>query len=217
MSFWLNSPDARLGRVVVVDDSGVPLDSLLEVLRLHPNRRYKTVELLSVRQPAPAVTSPDAAELEMIDRALAASALLRETPYFIKATADLAFPRISRLLNRLKDDFDFAVDTRTRFGLTSLPTYYIDTDLLLFRTAFYRDHLTGLRDKLEASHGSLGQLLYQQLSPRSRTRGAILRWPVNTDPELHARAWHARSAPPAQQLLRKARAATRTFTPSLWL
>jgi len=178
LDFWLAHPDPRIDAIVFADNSLYDLSEL--EARVRASGSTRKVEFLSL----PICHWPEDVhygycELQIIDQAVAQSALLADARAFIKATGRLRFSGLSRLLDRLNDDLLFAIDSRRKpFGGRGSTT----TQLMLFNKAFYCAHLTGANAKLKpwvVSH--IEDLIYQELAPFEGRKGAMLRWPVNVD------------------------------------
>jgi hypothetical protein len=217
LRFWLGEQDARLGNVVLVENSGYPLDALQEIAaRDNPYRRE--VEFLRAPMKSyPAHVNYGLAELDMLETVVHTSAVFAESAYFIKANGRLRFPKISRLLDRLPDNYLFAVDSRREYLHAGHKEPYVTTQLMLFATAFYRANVLGRGTTLANETGHLEAFFYNALNPFQGTPGAILRWPVNVPPVGHAAHWHKSYDAPRQRAMNLGRAVLRRVAPDVWL
>ena len=216
LSFWLGHPDPRLNDILFLENSGYPLDSLGELAgKENPHR--KKVELLSFRcNEYPVGVHYGYAELALLDLGLAKSKLASECPYFIKATGRHTFPRISGLLDRLPEDYWFAVDCRHHRGWGKLQRV-ATTQLMLFSSAFYREHMGDIKHLLgppPMTH--VENLFYRQLIPYRGDPRAILRWPVSVDP-TGVSAFGEDYGALSQRLKNWSRTVLRVLAPGWWI
>ena len=157
------------------------------------------------------------AELNMIDEAFNISKLIDESSYLIKATGRLTFPNISRLLDRLKDDFMFAVDCRNHAIFSPHPQVFTTTQLMIFSTAFYRKYLIDIKTELSKDKICIENLLYDKLTAFHGEQGAILRWSVNVDPSGYSSGLPKNYDSLKQKALNKTRGVCRTLFPNWWI
>lgn len=214
LSFWLTLSDHRIRNIVFIENSGYPLDELQTVAA----GSDKLVEFISLcNNIYPANAHYGYAELAMIDEAFKRSKMLNDSPYFIKATGRLTFPHVTKLLNRLPDEYLFAVDCRNSRFTVVTPT--ASTPLMLFSTEFYRENLMGSSQELIAFSGYIEDSLYDKLAGFNGRPGAILRWPVNCSPVGHAAFWHKpkRYDSPQHKAMQAVRAVGRKVIPSWWI
>ncbi len=217
LRFWLSIEDPRIRKIVFVENSGHSLDALRETAS-NFNPLGKQVEFISLScNNYPDGTHYGYAELNMIDEVFARSEILKDCSYFIKATGRLMFPEITRLLDRVPQNYLFAVDSRNNSLFTRLPQVFVTTQLMLFSTSFYRLHLVGVKTGLSKSMALIENLLYQKLVTFKGKEGAILRWPVNVDPIGYAAHWHKKYDSPKQRTISFARSVCRVIFPSWWV
>jgi hypothetical protein len=215
LAFWLDHPDPRIGSIVFADNSGYDLSNLNSLVQGAKSKRY--VELLRV----PPCTWPEHVhygfcELQIIDEALSRSALLREEEYFLKATGRLQFRGLTRLLNRLSDEFLFAVDCHRRPFSPEIGA--VATQLMLFNKQFYVSNLVGVNRKLQpwvTSH--VEDLLFRELMKFHGAKGAVLRWPVNVEYVGVSATTNESYSSAGKRLKRTLRAVARIILPWLWL
>ena len=218
LRFWLQLPDVRLRKIVFTENSGYDLHSLRDMVR-DENPQGKDVEFLQTNDnyipPGGHYGHP---ELLMIDGALARSELLRTSSHMIKASGRLTFPSVSKLIDRLSRDTLFAVDCRDsgRFRAQTLPQF-VRTELMIFATNFYREHLVGAHLDLRPGKEHIENLFYERLIKFKGQKGAILRWPVSVDPAGYAAHWDKRYDSFKQRMLYKVRSVARVLFPQWWI
>ncbi|CAN5469865.1 hypothetical protein BH10ACI2_BH10ACI2_09150 [soil metagenome] len=216
MRFWLNLPDERLNKIVFVENSGYPLDELSDICKTQ-NPFGKKVELISSSTNSyPEGVHYGYAELHSIEQAFDRSQLLKSSTYFIKATGRLRFPNISQLLDLLPDEYLFSVDcrARSRYGKSDP---FATTQLMVFSTSFYRQHLLHSKSELSNELGLIEILIYEKLIAFKDQQGAILRWKVNVDPVGYAGEWQKKYHSPKQRLINSARFICRHAFPDWWI
>jgi hypothetical protein len=217
LRFWLGLHDHRIGDLVLVENSGYPLDTLRKVAGQN-NPFHRRVEFIRAESKVyPAHVHYGHAELDMLEKVVRQSAEVAESAYFIKANGRLRFPSISRLLDRLPSEYLFAVDSRRLLAPRSSGNDHVTTQLMLFSTDFYRAHVLGRVDALMNETGHLEAFFYNALSPFRGTQGAILRWPVNVPPVGHAAHWSKSYDSPQQRAVNLGRAVLRRVAPGVWL
>ena len=217
LHFWLNIPDRRLDKIVFIENSGYPLDALQKLTHVS-NPLNKQVEFISLCcNDYPEGVHYGYAELNMIDEAFTLSKLLNESCYFIKATGRLTFPTISRLVDRLTDDFIFAVDCRNNAIFTPYPQVFVTTQLMIFSTSFYSKYLLNVKSELSKDMAFIESLLYKKLVIFQGKEGALLRWPVNVDPSGYSSGWYKNYDSLKQKIINKVRATCRIIFPNWWV
>jgi hypothetical protein len=216
LAFWLSLPDKRLTQIVFIENSGYPLDGINEVIA-NQNHLSKQCEVIQTDDNwFPPGIQYGYAELGMVDSALAKSKLLKDSVYFIKATGRLIFPRVCRLLDRLPDDLDFAVEARN-FKIGKNHRQFVTTQIALFATEWYRRELVGIRNRMKPDGpDSIEKLFYQHLLPHHQTARCLLRFPVNCDPRgMAAHGFKSYDSLP-QTAVRFIRGLGRVVAPSVW-
>jgi hypothetical protein len=122
---WITGQRA-IQDIVVVENSGHPLDALQAVVDRHDGTG-KRVELLSFQTTGYSASKGRSfGELDIIDTALRRSALLRGASHLAKVTGRVFVPNVDRIVAGLADDFD--VVGRLSHNLT-----WLDTVFVLFR------------------------------------------------------------------------------------
>jgi hypothetical protein len=213
----MDHPDKRLNRILFLENSGYPLDRLKSEATNNP--RGKEVEFVSMKcNDYPSNLSYGYSELRMVDLGTDQSKLAHTSKYFVKVTGRLTFPELPRLLNRLPDDYDFAVDSRNNVRFSRSPQVFVSTQLMIFSRDFYNRKIRALWQQMPARNFALIEnLLWDELIPLRRKPGAILRWPVNVDPHGQAAHWQKDYRSPKQRLISRARAVARVLTPWWWI
>ena len=217
LRFWLGLDDARLGDIVLVENSGYPLDALQEIAR-HANPFGRRVEFVA----APTMSYPahvhyGYAELDMLETALHDSALLADGAYFVKANGRLRFPSVSHLLDRLPADYLFAVDSRRSFVPGWPERTARDHAVDAVFDGVLRATVLGRGPALMNATGHLEAFFYNALCPFQGTPGAILRWPINVPPVGQAAHWRKSYDAPRQRAVNLGRAMLRKVAPNVWL
>lgn len=196
LAFWLQLRDARLNRILFLENSGDDLQAFRD-LAARSNPHGKRVEFISV----PSIEVPEGihygiGELRMIDDGLAQSDTVRETTHFVKATGRYIFPQLPAVLDRLPAEFDIMADCRipwrraVRKGLSMIPAVlqrrgaYAVTSLIIFRTAVYEQYFRGLYRTMEpwTLHGIVEHVVYDRICEVSGNLRILWRYPVDCEP-----------------------------------
>lgn len=217
LTFWLNYPDARIANLVLVENSGHSLDELKELSRqVNPYKR--SIEFIQTNDNKyPSDVDYGYAEMKMIDEALVRSELLRRSKFFIKATGRLRFPALSHLLDRLPDEYLFAVDCHATQVCGEQKTIYVATQLMLFSRRFYLDHLCGSYSKMSLKLRNIECLFYSALIPFRNNSGAIFRWPCNCDPVGVGARYGVSYVTPRKRATALFRSVCRKMFPRWWI
>ena len=216
LEHWLLATDPRLGKILFLENSGYPLDSLCELVDKN-NPLQKQVEFVQLsNNNYPASLDYGYPELGMLDEATNTSKLMAQSKYFIKATGRLLFPKLSKLLNRLPADYLFAVDCH-------LPVYLIswspgvNSNLMIFSVEFYETELLDVKSKMNDVFRNMETLLYYKLMDYYKTPGAILRWPINVDPVGYDAQWGKSYSSPRRKVIGAVRNVGRALLPGIWI
>ena len=219
LSRWLRLKCAAIDTIVFADNSGYPLDFLEPVIKEH-NAFGRTVELLSTNDNViPEGMHYGYAELGIMDHAIEHSSLSKFTR-FAKVTGRLFFPDLPRLLDRLPDNLQVAVDARSQpFVLHRKRMPFITTQLLIFSRDFYCSVMKGRRREMgpETGIAYVENLLFSTLTPLEGTPGVLLRFPVNAEPVGVNAHWgkdYRGVGPWVRSLIR---AAGRRIAPNVWI
>jgi hypothetical protein len=130
---WLTRQSA-VSHIVFVDNSGYPLDSLHEIADRH-RTTGKKVEFVSFRTTGyTEARGRSFGELDILDKALERSVLLRGAEHFAKVNGRVFVPNFDRIVAGLAPDFDIV--GRLAHNLT-----WLDTVLVLFRTSVFAERL----------------------------------------------------------------------------
>ena len=217
LRFWLHIPDQRLDKIVLIENTGYSLDSLQKLVRIS-NPMGKQVEFISLScNEYPEGIHYGYAELNMIDKAFSVSKLINECAYLIKVTGRLTFPAITRLLDHLPKDFLFSVDCRKNSLFVPAPQIFVTTQLMIFSTSFYEQHLFNAKSELSEEVPLIENLLFRKLLVFKSENGAMLRWPVNVNPVGYAAHWHKKYTSPRNHAINLARAVCRKILPRWWV
>jgi hypothetical protein len=218
LRFWLKLQDQRSQRLLFIENSGYSLDVLRDIAETD-NPLGKTCEFLSLTSNEfPAGVHYGYGELSMLDDALDKSRLMSETQYMIKANGRLTFPAISRLLDHLPPEFDFAIDCRNNSLFEKYPRIFATTQLMIFALEFYRKHILGLKEELlDHRFDTIERLLYEHLMRFRGQPGAILRWPVNCAPRGQAAHWEKSYDAWRQRVISGGRGVARIVVPNWWV
>ena len=216
---WLQHPDPRVHSVVYCDNSTPSLDWTYAVA--DEVRTKKGVESIH----CPDNRIPDGMhygypELGIIDHSLRTSLALEQADYFVKVTGRLQFPRLSRLLDRLPQSFDACIDYRRAYKAEdkSWSRFRARTQLMFFRTGFYRQRMMNTRSTmLSRSISHIEEFIPGILAPTDPTAsGCVFRWPIECPPSgLGGNGVNFDSM--GAQLKSFARDNLRRFASSLWL
>jgi hypothetical protein len=219
LRFWLGYADARIGKILFIENSGYSLDSLKDIAN-HENPSGKEVEFVSLDcNWYPPGGHYGFAELRMLDLGLQQSRLRRRTTHMIKCSGRFRFPSLSRLLDRLPEDFDVAADARVRKVLRRKHEQpFIATQIILFSHHFYERHLqTAYHELGEGGAAFIERLFYRKLIPMRETPGILLRFPCNVDPVGFPAHRERSYNHPVQKTVYAFRGVLRQILPSCWI
>jgi hypothetical protein len=191
LRFWLNYNAPQILNIVLIENSGYPLDSL-KAISENENVYKRNIEFLQI---VPELIPPGIhygySELEMIDIAVEQSRLINQTKFFIKVTGRLYFPKLYSLLRHTKDSTLFLSDSRD-YAFAGKKKRYIITTLLIVNKEFYNRKLKNSRFEMlpnECTH--FETLYYRILKPLElRDKRLILRFPFNVDPVGYGAHWN---------------------------
>ncbi len=149
--YWLSLPDKRIQNILLIENSGYPLDSLKEIAE-RENPLKKTVEFISLDcNWYPVGGHYGYAELRMLDLGLQQSKLRDSTTHMIKVSGRFKFTALGKLLDRLPDGFDAVADTRAWRTLRHKhPRPNVTTQIILFAHDFYKKYLQDCYRELES-------------------------------------------------------------------
>lgn len=190
LDFWLRYPDPRITGLVYCDNSTPELDWVRNLAeRIGGGRMFET--LYCPDNDMPNGVHYGYAELGIVDHCLRESVLLGQSKYFAKVTGRFKFPRFSRLLDALPPHPDACIDYRRAYGRENKTwsKFRARTQLMLFRTEFYRRRIQDRRGLMVAAcTGGRGishieEFLPGILAPGEEDgSGVVFRWPVECRP-----------------------------------
>jgi len=217
LRFWLLHPDPRLRNMLFIDNSGFDLSTLIDMVK-KCNVLNKDIEFIQTGDNyIPDGVHYGYGELGMLDYAFTNSRLMKNSAYMVKATGRLTFPGLPNLLDRLPEAFDFAVDCRDNSLFVRAPQVFVTTQLMIFSTRFYGEHLLGIKSDLTPDLRLIENLLYRKLILLRGYPGAILRWPVNVPPLGHASHWNKDYGSLKNAAINFLRAHCRRLFPKWWV
>ncbi len=215
-SYWLNSQDSRLGRILFVENSGADLAEF----QAAASASTKEIEFISIPpNPPPPEMHYGYSELEMIDQALHLSNLLPKTTHLIKATGRLIFPDLPKLLDRVPDNIRVMVDARARLPFRPSERGFISSQLFVAEHKFYNSTLrTSYKDLARSYHypSFIEHLFFERLTPLKGQSGIFLRFPINCEPVGFAGHLTKRYDSPQRMLTIQARSILRVLAPNFW-
>ena len=179
--------DARLGALVVLENSGMDPDLFIKclVVSLGPRPLRRSVEVIScVAPPRPSLMHYGYSEFQMIDLLMDHSTLL--TSHFVKITGRYLFPALSRLLDRISSQPSWLCDAQDIppiLGRNASQT--TNTSIFIASRAFFDSRIRHLYRRMQqlprCSH--VENLIYNELRPEHSFGGGVcLRLPINCEP-----------------------------------
>lgn len=179
LKFWDSLPDNRIEAIVFCDNSGEDLSAIRDAMRC----LRKPAELLGFRDHLP---PPDLhygyGELGIIDYAVQNSHILSRSPFFIKSTGRLRFPRITALLDALPDACSGVADHRRRYRREAGPPTRTRTQLMLFTPDCYAATLFDRRDEMRGRFSHIEEFLAHELQHVVLNQPFLRRFPVECPP-----------------------------------
>lgn len=221
LRFWLSFDDPRCVGVVLLENSGHPLDALQEVAA-RENRHGRLVDIRHAGDNhIPEGISYGYAELGMLDAAADTLPSWSAAPLIAKVTGRLTFPDLPRLIGRLDAGDRFVGDARSQILRPSRRTSengIMSTQLLLFTPQFYREHFYGIRSLMrpEDHHMLIESVLYRALWPLRHDPGVRMRFPVNCAPFGQAAHWQKDYRNFRERRMSFFRAGARIVAPWFW-
>lgn len=219
LHFWLHLDDDRIQNILLIENSGYPLEAL-QAIADSENPRGKNVELISLDcNWYPPGGHYGYAELRMLDLGLRQSRLRERTTHMIKVSGRFQFPTLTRLLDRLPKDFDAVADARVYRALLKRHEHpQVTTQIILFAHALYEKHLQQSYRELEVGEIThMESLYYKKLAELQGDYRIILRFPCNVSP-IGFPAHRDRSyTHPSQMLANGIRAVARRIVPDWWI
>jgi len=217
LSQWLQLQDARLGNLLLIENSASSLEALERVVRKAAPRR-KRVEFISLDcNHYPEGVHYGYAELAMLEAGIACSELARNARYIVKASGRLFFPTLPNLLDSLPGDFRFAVDARTPWRWWRGQQSFVASQLMIFSMDFWQSRMAGSKSRMGSGISHLEDLVFRICSCERGDPGAILRWKVSCEPVGQAAHWDKDYGSVAERSKQLIRALTRRVAPFLWI
>ena len=219
LRFWLTLDAPQLGDIVFCENSNFDLTLLKENIAAFAKTEKveRTIEWLSFDgNNRPEGFHYGYAELGLIDYAVQISTLLKRYSYFVKATGRLTFPNISRLLNVLPSNYDFAADWH-RFPKDKTSPRRVRTQLLFFKASFYKTHLLSKRNSMTKDQSHVEELLAKILWPLRSRYDLICRFPIECQPEGVSASHGTRYNSGVSKIKSIIRGVLRRVAPNLWM
>lgn len=219
LRYWLSHPDPRLGKILFLENSAYPLDSLKSIAATE-NPQGKTVEFISMDcNWYPPGGHYGYAELRMLDLGLEQSQLRGTTTHMIKISGRFMFPALSRLLDKLPEQFEAAADARGGNSLFRAPKLrYVTTPIILFEHAFYRKYLQQCYQDLTGGQiAHMEVIYYEKLAPLAASHKIIFRFPCNVDPVGFPAHRASSYGSPKDAVKNTVRAVARVLLPNWWV
>ncbi len=217
---WLALPDLRLNNILFLENSGYPLSTLERIAR-EENPFGKQVEFVSLDcNGYPEGIHFGYAELKMLDLGLQASKLRGTTTHMIKVSGRYRFPSISRLLNRIPEEFDALADARgsAAFLFRRHAHHYVTTPIILFKHSFYKAYLQDCYKDLEPKRLThMENVYYEKLRSLRGSHKVILRFPCNATPIGVSGSRGSSYSSPREAVKNSIRALARRVAPNWWI
>jgi hypothetical protein len=219
LRYWLNLPDPRIDKILFLENSNYPLDSLKAIAE-RENPHAKQVEFIGMDcNWYPPKGHYGYAELRMLDLGLQQSRLRDTTSHMIKVSGRFTFPNLGKLLNLLPPEFDAVVDTRVWRTLRKKHNHpNITTQLAIFSHDFYHQYLQDShQDLLDGKDTHIEGILYTRMARQAVTHKIIFRFPCNVSPIGFPAHRPKPYNHPTQTLSNALRAMARRVLPNWWI
>lgn len=215
---WLALPDLRLKNILLIENSGYPLSTLERIAR-EQNPFEKQVEFISLDCNAyPKDLHFGYAELKMLDLGLEASKLREITTHMIKVSGRYRFPSISRLLNRIPEEFDAIADARNASSVFHKAHHYVTTPIILFKHSFYRSYMQDSYNDLEPKRLThMENVYYERLISLRSSHKVFFRFPCNVTPYGVSGSGGSSYSSPKEAVKNSIRAIARRVAPNWWI
>jgi hypothetical protein len=209
----------RVKRIVFVENSRWPLDRIREAAADNPHG--KDVEFVSLDcNDFPRHLGKSYGEFLLLDRAMEASRLARQTRYVGKLTGRNYLLNLTRVLERAPESFGLLMDIRDHgiYELLRIPFNgrHADTRLLVFTQDFYARFIRGRYADLDDSKPYMAEDLFYDLAKRGESAPQVIRrLPIEPDYRGLAGHWNKDYGSFREVTKRRIRGVTRRVAP--WL
>lgn len=226
LEFWLRYPDPRLRQIIYIDNSGYPLDEL-KALAVSLNPFNRATEFVSLN--CNAIIDGlhyGYAEFVLLDRGLGQSELVQRADLLIKVTGRYRFPELSRLLDRLGADVEFAADSIDFYSIGFQNRQFVcfrssrtNVGLFVARPSFYNQHVREIHTEMVPydwkGSAFVENLLFQKIRPMHDGKCVLLRFPCNCQP-IGMGGNNTNYSSLRHRLIGLVRAAARVVVPRFW-
>lgn len=220
LRFWLRLNEPRIRHVLFIENSGYPLQELKDLAHAEKPPGMEVEILHAGDNHIPPGMTYAYPELRMMDAGIRASRLWKEPPdAVIKVTGRFRFPRISRLLNAIPEDFTFCGDSllnRNAWRFWETPAH-MQSMLFLSRKAFFEKEVCTLWKQMrpERGHRILEDVLCRHMTDQRRKGNdrIIMRFPVSCDPVGHSGYNDRSTGKLRRKLMNRTRAVARHVAP----
>jgi len=211
--FWARLKEPRLKGVVFCENSRTDLSPFVHLAEQFD----RPVEFLNFSgNKKPPKVHYGYSELGIIDYVFEKSKVLHSCPYFIKATGRLTFPKISRLLDTLRD-FDAVIDHRRKYRNETGSPVRARTQLMLFSKEFYFHHFFGRREEMIGNYSHIEEFIAEKLGELPESARIMKRFKVECQPAGFS-AFDNKNYNSLDATCKSiVRALTRRLFPSLWI
>lgn len=220
LKFWLGYEQTYFEAIVFVENSGVDLTLLKNVVAAE-NKYSLKVEFLQLdSSPVPEGIHYGFSELEMIDFAVDHSKLIANSSHIIKVTGRLYFPQLSRLLKGIPENIEFASDSRD-YQVGGRSQHYIVTTLFIVEKRFYLSYLYNAKRSMNTifEYSLEETLFFQILKPLfiKKLNHIILRFPFTLTPVGFGAHWNIDYSSFKKRTSTLIRDIFRVILPSFWI
>jgi hypothetical protein len=187
--YWVSLADPHCERVIMLENSGFDLSSLVDTVTSNPRSRRPFDAFNMGSNDVPDGVHYGFAELSMLDEAAERLPLWNASTLLVKVTGRLVFPSLPSLMNSAGSSVQFLGDARNR-NLPARRTSEngaLTTQVFAFTPQFYGSHLRDLKGEMtrESNFSSHIETMIYRKAFQARALGSpgvILRFPVQCDP-----------------------------------
>jgi hypothetical protein len=217
--YWLTCSTVRLNGIVFIENSGFDLTPLKNLVAIN-NPQALDVEFLQQHaSERPKGLHYGYSEIEMIDYAFKRSTLINQSDYIIKVTGRLYFPKLGKLLKRLPNGFDLAIDSRD-YKFWKYRKSYVVTTIFVVSKKFYNTFLFNAKSQMVPGINShIEKAYYKILKPLSfkNDNRIILRFPFSMNPIGIGAHGNVNYRSKKKLIESKIRDLTRIIFPNFWI